>query len=137
TKYHDLTKDTPGLVGATIARAAPLVMRLACLYALLDSVPQVDVEHLEAALALWSYCQESARYIFGDALGDPLADRIRQALGNESKGLSRTEISDLFQRNQPEFHIAAALALLEGCGLARCLTENHEKGRPTERWFAS
>jgi hypothetical protein len=27
-------------------------------------------EHLEAALALWEYCEQSARWIFGTATGD-------------------------------------------------------------------
>jgi hypothetical protein len=31
---------------------------------------------------LWDYAEESARYIFGDATGDPVADAILQALRN-------------------------------------------------------
>lgn len=62
--YAALTEPTPGLVGHVTSRAAAHVMRLACLYALLDESDQVDVDHLTAALALWTYCEQSARYIF-------------------------------------------------------------------------
>ena len=31
---------------------------------------------MAAALALWAYCEASARFVFGEALGDPVADVI-------------------------------------------------------------
>lgn len=49
-------------------------MRLACIYALLDESREVKAVHLQAGLAVWKYREASACYIFGDALGDPLAD---------------------------------------------------------------
>jgi Protein of unknown function (DUF3987) len=74
--YDELTEGKPGLLGAMVARAAPIVLRLACLYCLLDQEQvQVQPPHLRAALALWRYCEESATYIFGDSLGDPMADQ--------------------------------------------------------------
>jgi len=72
--YADLSEGKPGLFGAVTSRAEAQVMRLACIYALLDRETEVRKVHLEAALAVWNYCEASARYIFGDALGDPLAD---------------------------------------------------------------
>jgi hypothetical protein len=44
-------------------------MRLSALYALLDKSAVVKADHLKAALALWEYCEASARFIFGEALG--------------------------------------------------------------------
>jgi hypothetical protein len=35
------------------------------LYALLDMSDKICTRHLQAALALWQYCEESARFIFG------------------------------------------------------------------------
>ena len=32
--------------------------------------------HVEAAGALWSYARASAEYVFGDRLGDQVADRL-------------------------------------------------------------
>jgi len=74
--YPDLSADRPGLLGAVIARAEPQVIRLALAYALLDCTHQIDVVHLEAAMAVWAYCEESATRIFGDSL--PLCHRVRQ-----------------------------------------------------------
>jgi hypothetical protein len=37
------------------------------------------VTHLYA-LAVWDYCSASASLLFGDSTGDPIADRIREAL---------------------------------------------------------
>jgi hypothetical protein len=76
--YPDLSEGKGGLVGAVTSRAEAQVMRIACLYALLDGLREVRREHLLAGLAVWKYCEASARYIFGDALGDPLADTVLQ-----------------------------------------------------------
>ena len=91
--YPDLSEGKPGLLGAMIARAEAQVTRLALIYALLDKSPIIKLVHLQAALALWRYCEASARYIFGDALGDPIADTIVQALRGTAGGMTRTEIS--------------------------------------------
>ena len=46
------------------------------LYALLDGADQIDMPHLEAGISLWDYCEASAGYVFGDIVGDPIADDI-------------------------------------------------------------
>jgi len=129
--YTDLSEGKPGLLGAMIARAEAHVMRLACIYAVLDQSTLIRAEHLTAALALWEYCEESARYIFSDSLGDPVADQIMQAIRNSTDGLTRTEIRDLFSRNKSKPRIDSALNVL----LTRNLifSEKLESGgRPTE-----
>ena len=47
--YSQLSEGRTGLFGAVTARAEAQTMRLACLYALLDSSPIIRFEHLEAA----------------------------------------------------------------------------------------
>jgi hypothetical protein len=110
--YPGLTADKPGLLGAITARAEAQVMRLACIYAALDSTAIVQRPHLEAALAVWRYCEASARYIFGDSTGNPMADRILMRL-QEQGPMDRTAISGLFGRNMPSARIEHALATLE------------------------
>jgi len=110
-------------------------MRLACLYALLDRSSEVRAEHLFAAMAVWNYCEASARFIFGDALGDPLADELLSRLRQAPDGLTRTELSNALGRNRVGAHIDRALIVLAENGLAKCQTERTE-GRPAERWFA-
>lgn len=135
--YHEVTTPAPGLFGAIISRGAPQIMRLACIYALLDQSAIVRAEHLQAAVAVWEYCRDSARFIFGDALGDPTADRIMGALRNAPDGLDRTAISALFGRNKNAAQIARALDLLQEHGLASYRRQHvMDNIRPTETWFA-
>jgi hypothetical protein len=65
----ELSVERPGLLGAITARAEPQTARLAMLYALLDGAAQIRCRHLKAALALWNYCDASARVIFGNMTG--------------------------------------------------------------------
>jgi hypothetical protein len=131
SKYADLSEGRPGLLGAVTSRAEAHVVRLALIYALLDFARQISVEHLRAALAVWDYCSASARFIWGDALGDPTADEIRRALA--ATKLSRTEIRDLFGRNLTAEEIDRALGVLASMGLARSWTET-SGGRPVTWW---
>jgi len=134
--YPELSEGRPGLLGAVTSRAEAQVMRLACIYALMDRSKIVRVQNLRAALALWKYCESSARYIFGDSLGDPVADTLLKALRNSANGLTRTDIRDLFGRNRGAHEIDRALRVLLEYGHVRKGREEAEQGRPTERWFA-
>jgi DNA replicative helicase MCM subunit Mcm2 (Cdc46/Mcm family) len=134
--YGPLSRDRDGLLGAVTARAEAQVVRLALVYALLDSKPEIDENHVAAALAVWEYCEASAAYIFSELLGDPVADEIFHALQQaESHGMTRTAIRDLFGRHQSSDRIGAALRLLATTGRAR-MTQDQTKGRPLETWFA-
>jgi hypothetical protein len=137
--YEQLSEGRPGMAGALLGRAEVHVMRLACLYALLDLSREVRPEHLQAALALWEFAERSVCFVFGNNLGDPVADellRMLEAAG--ARGASRTEIRDWFGRNRGADRIARALGLLLEHKLA-CVVTSQEKGtgRPTERWYAS
>ncbi len=133
--YPGLSEGRPGLLGAVTSRAESQVMRVALIYALLDRSQCVCRKHLEAALAVWEYAEASARYIFGDALGDPVADEILAALRAHLEGLTRTDIRELFKRNRRAERIDTALRLLLEHGLARPQREE-TGGRPAERWYA-
>ena len=74
--YGPLSRGEEGLLGAATRRAEAHVVRLAAIYATLDTSEQIAMPHLEAALAVWRYSLDSARWIFGDTLGDPTADEI-------------------------------------------------------------
>jgi len=135
--YHELTAGRPGLLGAVTSRAEAQTMRLACLYALLDKSSVIQEKHLLAAVALWEYCLASARFIFGDALGDPTADTILQSLRDAPDGLDRTTISSLFGRHKSAAEISKALTVLREHGLATVNPASQDaNGRPREIWFA-
>lgn len=134
--YRELTREKFGLYGDATARAPVQVMRMALIYALLDGSDQIRLRHLDAALEVWRYCDESARFIFGDRIGNPIADTIIEALRRTPEGLTRKEISDgLFGRHKTSAEITRALVLLSKGVLARVEMEQ-TGGRPGERWFA-
>jgi len=132
--YGDLSRERDGLVGALLGRAEAQVLRLSCLYALLDRSAVVQLPHLEAALAVWAYCEASVFYLFGQRLGHPIADTILDAL-RRAERLSRTQIRDLFARNKNADQITEALGVLERHGLAK-RGSRETGGRAEEYWVA-
>jgi hypothetical protein len=131
--YHELSAPKPGLLGAIINRAEAETLRLAVVYAALRGASEINADDLQAALAVWSYCEASARFVFGDKLGHPIADKILSEL--RAKGeLTRTEIVDLFKRHVGQSGIEAALALLESEALAYPPEVLATGGRPREVW---
>jgi hypothetical protein len=137
--YPKLSEGLPGLLGAITDRAEAQTVRLALVYALLDQAPQIDVMHIEAALAVWRYCEASARYVFGDIIGDPDMDGILRALRSAGAfGLSRSELSGLFGRHLSVNKIDAALVALLGAGKVRrgSIKKSAGAGRPREMWYA-
>jgi hypothetical protein len=135
-EYERLTTRPPTLSGAVTGRAAPIVRRLALVYALLDERSQVEEEHLRAALELWRYAEESAGYVFGDRLGDQLADRCLTVLREAgADGVTRTDLREAVGHRVRAEQIIDALALLEGASLARRV-EQPTGGRRAERWYA-
>ncbi len=138
TVYAELSQEQAGLLGAITARAEPLVLRLAMLYALIDGGSEIDVPHLMAGCAVWEYCQQSASWIFGDQLGDPDGDLLLSHLRQRPEGITRTEIHGLFGRNRSATQVSRALTSLEEKNLARRVEEMPDGDRRlrTERWFA-
>jgi hypothetical protein len=134
--YAELSEGKPGLLGAVTARAEAQVMRLACLYALLDSSPIIRLEHLSAGLALWNYCEQSARYIFGESLGDPLADEIKRVLDDAPDGMTQTELNNHFKRHKTSEQLARALNVLIARGMV-FKTKEETTGRASIRYFSS
>lgn len=133
--YPELSKPRPGLLGSITARSEPQVVRLSMIYALLDQRSEIGTEHLVAALALWRYCDDSARYLFGDQLGDPIADRILAAL-RESGPMTETDLHGLLHRNVGAARIYAAVDLLKRHGLAD-VESVKTSGRTARRWKAT
>src|SRR5215208_2808036 len=137
TVYGPLSEGKLGLFGAVVGRGEAQVVRLAALYTLMNESYEIDADHLLAALALWDYSEQSARYIFGDATGDAVADQIYDSLCAAGKdGMTKTEISQLFGRNKSAERIARALGLLLSMGRVRRKMQR-TGGRRAERWFAA
>ena len=134
--YPQLSGERGGQFGSLTSRAEPHVLRLSCIYALLDRSAEIQRCHLEAALALWEYCENSAGYIFGDALGNKVADQILKAVRNTPGGMTRNDIHNLFGRHRSSEEVGAALHILAEHTLIEFEMED-TGGRPGERWFAA
>ena len=115
--YETLSAEHVGMFGQATQRAEAYVLRLCVLYAVLDKAMIVTTEHLRAALAVWRYCQDSARWIFAGNTGNPTADRILVALRSSGE-MTRSEISALFGHNLKAAAIQLALQTLVAHGLA-------------------
>jgi hypothetical protein len=135
--YTALSVDQPGLLGAILARAEAQTLRLALVYALTEGAAEIGVGHLKAALAIWRFCEASAKIIFGDTVGNPLADEILRALrASLIAGMTRTDLGFMFRHSSHRSGaIGTALLLLQQVGLARA-EQSATAGRPSERWFA-
>ena len=96
----------------------PETLRLSVVYAMLDGSVVIERDHLEAALAVWRYCEASALFIFGDSLGDPVADRLLDAIRDAGQdGVDTTAQHQVFGRNVLAARLAHARAELERRGL--------------------
>jgi hypothetical protein len=132
--YPQLSEGLPGLLGAVTGRAEAYVTRIASVYALLDCSEVIEPDHLLAALAVWDYCFESCQYIFGNALGNPIADVIMTALKDKPEGMTRTAIYEYFGKNQSGERLKEAIDTLAGMGRVR-ITKGKAEGngkRPPE-----
>jgi len=133
--YEMLTEDRPGMFGAITARAEAQALRLAIIYALADQSGEIRRTHVESALAVWEYAEASALYIFGDATGDPDADKVLTTLKDAAEGMTRTEISELFGRNKSSRDLERIREALQKAGRIHVsmVSESGSK-KPVERW---
>lgn len=131
---------TDATLGPFFSRGETHVMRLAACYALADRAFAVSGEHIEAALALWSYCARSAERVFGMPLADlppkvnpaHAAKVLRYLHDHYPDWVPREEIrSAALSGNVPAAAIDAVFASLGEAGLAEGREVHSGKpGRP-------
>ena len=63
-------------ISAILERRAPMLLRLAMVFALCDMSTKIEIAHLDAALAWITYCSESVRYVFSTASEAALTERV-------------------------------------------------------------
>lgn len=130
--YPELSKERGGVIGDVLARATNHVSRLAMIHALMDCSDTIEPCHINVALSIWRYCEQSARYIFElQAAGDPLQTKILEALQTGPK--SSTDISNHLKRNFPAKEIQRAIKSLAELGKIERFTEKGA-GRPVTKY---
>jgi hypothetical protein len=125
--YDGFGDGETGLAGALTARPEAQTLRLSVCYALLDGSPVIGPEHIRAALAVWEYCEASAHYVFGSALGDPVADQLLAAVAAAGPdGLDGEQQRAVFSRHVSASRLGLARAELEHRGFV--ITESEQTG---------
>ena len=112
-----------GLQAGLTARAEPQCIRLAMIYALLDSSAVILPVHLEAAVAVWGYCAESVEVIFASSDGGGAEGTILDALAERGGEMSRTDISNRLGRHVKASELGALLDALVRAGRIVSRTE--------------
>jgi hypothetical protein len=130
--YVDLAnRQVPALLGALTRRAEAQIARLALLYALLDRSALVDLHHLEAGEAVWSFAARSARHIFGESTGNRHADVALKVLRAEG------EIDRQTLKSETGLRLGADLDAVEStlvdAGLAELVTVPRSGGGRPQR----
>jgi DNA polymerase I-like protein with 3'-5' exonuclease and polymerase domains len=123
---------------AVVDRAEAHTLRLSMLYALLAGRAEVDVEHIEAAYALWRYNEAGTLGLFG--VGELCKEAhltLDYLRAKGSEGATRTEIQNrLFHNHRTGAEIHGWLRALKEKQLAYYETEKNDNGNVIERWFA-
>jgi hypothetical protein len=109
--YDYLGRPIPGVLGVVTARNVPIVRRLAVIYALLDRSVEVKPVHIQAAMAVWKYSEQSARFIFGEKPLDLKVSKIETGILDCLKDgrKTQTELYLYFGKNKKSSDIRAAL----------------------------
>jgi hypothetical protein len=125
------------LWGAVTGRGDAITLRLSMVYALADGSAVIQRPHLKAAYAVWQFCCESARYLFGEDEPVSALEAKVLALVRNKPGISRKEMYDAFNRNVSMKDIAYALSTLRAKRLLYDAkgASTGKGGRPAERWY--
>ena len=112
TEYPDLSSAHGGVAGCMVGRGEAMTVRLAMIYALLAKHKALMVEDLQAALAAWQYCRDSALFLFGDTPADRRVTKIMAAL--EGGALTKTEIrATVFSNHIPGHELDDLITQME------------------------
>ena len=120
--YEDLDADHDDPVMEGLAsRAAAQVRRLAMIYALADTSCEVQLPHLQAAVACFEYSRDTLQHSYVSGMDNEQAqDILATILARLGHGpASRTDISNLFQRNLPAAKLRLVLTAAELRGIIR------------------
>jgi len=138
-QYPHLRRSRPdGQVASMLARGVPQVLRLSLVYALADGSGVIDEPHLRAALALWTYAEDTAEWMFGTEVDTgEVEDLVAFIAAGGTRGRTRTEISSgHFQRHRKADEIEAMLTPLIKDGRVHQVTDQ-TAGRPATRYCAT
>lgn len=107
------------LLDSLLERRAPMLLRLAMVFALTNRQWLIEEEHIDAALAWVRYATDSVGFLLAGGKGSPshpqvawAAERISAFLAARGSASRRDLVVDCFGRHQPATVVDAAIAHL-------------------------
>lgn len=138
--YTELNDNSAGeRISGLIERRAPMLLRLAMLFALCDLTTTVEVHHINAAMAWIRYSVESVKFIFASASDEAVATETNDAAQKivnyltDAKSATRKDLTvNCFQGHASKSRIDAALDELLASNPPRIKIESipRPKGAP-------
>lgn len=127
-EYARLSMAHKGLAGCMVNRGEAHTVRLALIFAILSLHTQIERGDLEAALAFWQYCHDSALYLFGGEPADRRKAKILNALNPlnplNPQGLTKTQIAnELFNKHISAENLRILLEEMQSEQLIEIITE--------------
>jgi hypothetical protein len=123
-------QEKHGLYDAITGRDEAQVLRLSMIYALLEGTSTIERRHIDAAIAVWDYCDESARGLFGNRTGNKDVDKLAEMLHTVgTTGLDGRALNKVFFGNS----VRAARARDEAIRLGIAVEETDKTGRGRPR----
>lgn len=128
-------------INALLERRAPMLLRLAMLFALTDCTATVEVRHLDAALAWIRYSTESVKFVFGSAADEAevaevndTAQKIVEFIGQHRRVTRKQITRDCFKGHASKDRLDTALDELLTANPPRIVVEEDrsQPGRPTK-----
>jgi hypothetical protein len=120
TAYHEISKDTSGVLGSITARAEAHVLRLGLLFCLLDGTGEIGAMHLMAAIEFVHFCNKSVDFIFSSQSDDDEeGDAQRLLVELRLRAMSQTDISRFFSGHKNRKQLGALLSELQSLNKIR------------------
>lgn len=126
--YHECSTGRSGKSEPLKARCEPYILRVSLIYALICGSPQIGLEHLEAGYAFVRYCMDSLSYLYDGKLS-AREQKLYDALLKSSSGLSRTDVSNVFNRHVKSDELTQLLDGMVELGLATIKDDPAGKSR--------
>lgn len=124
--------EFPSMVTQLVVRGSAYVVRIAGLHALIDGSEHIEPVHLDAAYALWLYSQDTVLHIYGDTVGDKVADNLLRHLRKAgTDGMTGREVSKAFSGHLSADALRAAADYLSTLGLIEVFEVTGNGGRPS------
>lgn len=132
--YKSINQNDASLVGSLTAREEPQVRRLAMILSLMKLKNSIDLDSLKFAIEIYEYSKQSLYEIYGQSLGDPFIDKVKEILSSRLSGATKTEIHEMLSNNYRKNDLDRALRFLKNLSLADSKSKS-TGGRPQEIWY--